>query len=339
MKPMITISRIVAFSSLLCIPLLSHAGAYIFSSGTSPDVITHPSNYTGTGGVLTVSVCIAPTSESIAEMTVSVENAIATWNQLEPTTGNLIFGASNDIPSGEIDFESTLAHELGHCVGLAHPNLATESGLGEPDRNYTKADEGPNNMFDLGIGGDGVRGSQDDIRGDDINLHWFRTIDNNPFVMTGTVDTSTYSRSLLDLPAGSSFAANADRTVSTLFGVSNTEAVMQQGQGLDEDQRQLGHDDVATLRLGMAGVDETEGTADDYTLNLVYGGVASGCDITVQVTGTSFAFCSVGGAGVSGDHLRITSATAQFGTAAQFNWYFNPNPSQQEIIFEDGFEI
>lgn len=314
------------------------AGAFIFADGTGPDDIVHPSNYTGTGGPLTVSVCIAPTSESIAAMETSVQNAIATWNALQPNTGNLVFGGANDIPSGAVDFESTLAHELGHCIGLAHPNLATESGLNGDDRNYTKAAEGPNNVFDLGIGGDNVRGSGDDLRGDDINLHWFRPSDNNPFTISGVVDTSTYSRDLGDLPAGNTFAANADRTVSILFGVPNTEAVMQQGQGTDEDQRRLGHDDVATIRIGMSGLDETEGTSDDYSLNLVYGGVASGCDITVQVTGSSFAFCSVGGAGIGGNHFRVNGATAQFGSTANFNWYFNPNSSAVELIFEDSFE-
>lgn len=327
----------VALAALGC-TTSAFAGAFLFSSGANPNRIAHPSNYTGTGGVVNVSVCIATSSESIADMTTSVENAIFTWNQLQPTSGNLLQGGNNDIPSGQVDFESTLGHEIGHCIGLAHVNLATESGLGGADRNYTKTSEGPNGNFDLGIGADGIRGSADDIRGDDINLHWFEKNVNNPFTVAATVDGSTYSRLLGDLPAGDTFVVNADRTVSTLFGAPNTEAVMQQGQGTDEDQRQLGHDDVATIRLGMSGVDETQGTADDYAANLVFGGVSDNCDITVQVTGSSFAFCSVGGATIATDHLRVNGATAQFGSAANFNWFFNQQPAGVEVIFSDGFE-
>ncbi len=105
---------------------------------------------------------------------------------------------------------------------------------------------------------DGISGSSDDIRDDDDNLHWFRKSNNNPFTIAATVDASTYSRNLGDLPGGHSFAANADRTVGTLLGaVANTEAVMQQGTYIDEAQRTLGHDDVATLRYAMSGINES----------------------------------------------------------------------------------
>ena len=313
------------------------AGAYISSSGSFPDRITHPSGYTGTGGVLEVSVCIAPTSESIADMEVSVQNAIFNWNQLTPVSPNLFLGGSNDIPSGQVDFESTVVHEIGHCIGLAHPNAATESGLPNEDRNYTKAGQGSNGSFDLNPGADGIKGSADDLRGDDISLHWFNP-DNNPFVLTEPVDVSNYSVELADLPSGDTFAANPDRTVGNALGFPDSEAVMQQGAFFDEDQRQLGVDDVAMIRLAASGLDETEGTADDYQLQLVYGGVQSGCDITVQVTGTSFAFCSVGTATISGRHRRVTSATVQMGSASSYDWYFNQTSVAPELIFDDGFE-
>ncbi len=36
------------------------AGAYIFAGETSPALVTHPSGYTGAGGVVTVTLCIDP---------------------------------------------------------------------------------------------------------------------------------------------------------------------------------------------------------------------------------------------------------------------------------------
>lgn len=330
--------RFVVTSGLVCVAGAVSAGAYVFSGGgNGVDLITHPSPYTGAGGPLTVSVCIAPTSESIADMGISVENAIFTWNQLTPASPNLFFGNQNDIPAGAVDYESTLVHELGHCLGLAHPNAATESGLPNADRNYTKADSGPNGNFDLDDGADNVIGSADDIRGDDVSLHWFNP-DNNPFVLFEPVDSSNYFIDTADLPIADTFPANADRTVGSSLGFPNSEAAMQQGAFSDEDQRQLGVDDVAMIRLGMSGVDETQGTADDYSLQLQYGGVASGCDITVQITDDSFAFCSISGASISGNHARITTATVQMGSTDFFNWYFNQTRLAPEEIFADSFE-
>lgn len=332
--------KYLAFIATLLISQLAAAGAFVFSDGNS-DIITHPNTYTGTGGEITVTFCVNPASGSLGDLDVSAQNVATIINQMQPATGNVLLGGDNDIPTGAVDFESTLLHELGHCIGLAHPNLATESGLPNALRNYTQAARGPNGVFDTDDGADDVIGSADDLRADDINRHWFRIVDNNPFISGGVIDLSTYSSDLADLPPGDLFATNADRTVSGLFGLPLTEAVMQQGAFTDEDQRRLGHDDVATLRLGMAGVDEIEGTADDYTINIDYIGVANDCDVQLNVTGASFAFCSINFAVVSGpNHLRINSANIQLGSAANFNWHFNQNPVVvlPEEFFEDGFE-
>ncbi len=316
------------------------AGAFVLSSGANPDRFAHPTPYVGTGGILDVSVCIHPSSESIAEMQVSLENSIYIWNQFDPVSPNLFLGGSNNIPSDAIDFESTLTHEIGHCIGLAHPNVATESGLPAADRDYTKSAEGPNGVWNLSAGSDGIKGSADDIRGDDINLHWFVIDQNNPFVAGPVFDATVYSRNLADLPVGHTFAANADRTVGASLGIPDSEAVMQQGAFFDEDQRQLAVDDVATLRLAMSGLDRTQGTSDDYVPRLVYGGVATGCHITVRVTGSSFAFCSFNGQAINGNnnHLRVTNANVQLGSASNFNWFFNNVRIDPSFIFGDGFE-
>ena len=301
------------------------SGAYIFAEEflSREDIITHPQGYTGTGGPLNISVAIDPMSDNASAMEISVQNMVNTFNALVATTGNLVIGGGNNItPSNAIDFESVALHELGHSLGLAHPNAASESGLSGSNQNYTRATDGVDNMFNLNDGADNVIGSSDDIRGDDVNLHWFRTSNNNPFTIAGTVDGTTYSRDTANLPSGHTFATNADRTVSTLLGVSNTEAVMQQGTNFDEAQRTLTHDDVATLRIGMAGLDETEGTSDDYTLNLTFAGQTTSANIVLNFDNNSgLASSSSNGFSISADHVRIGTTSIRFSNL--FTWFFN----------------
>ena len=327
---MMNSTRIIVLILLVMTCGSVRAGAYIFSGEGAADVITHPSPYTGSGGTVTVRVCIDPTSPNAIDMEYSVQNNIDVFNQMTPTHDNLKTGNNNNIPSGYIDFESVALHEIGHCLGLAHINAATESGLSGSEQNYTKSADGLNDSWDLDAGADGVIGSSDDIRGDDINLVWFRKSNNDPFTMDSIVDSTTYSRKLSDLPTGHSYAANADRAVSKLLGYVKTEAVMQQGTFYDEAQRTLGHDDVATLRYAASGVDERETgggrTRDNYDIVLEYGGISdSNCDINLKITDTnSLAFCEANGAYIgspANQHTRITTASIEFGDG--YNWFFN----------------
>jgi hypothetical protein len=315
-------ARWMAASVLLGITGHAHGGAFLLSDLIDVNSVSHPTGYTGTGGVLAVTVCIDPTSPNAASMVTPIQNAIAAWNGLTPTSPNLLLGGSNDIPPSDVDFESAALHEMGHCIGLNHPNLSTESGLVDPDRNYTKTTTGANTVYDLNDGADNVIGSSDDVRGDDVNVHWFRVSNNNPFTIAPTVDATTYSRNVASLPGGHLFVANADRTVGALLGFPDTEAVMQQGQFFDEAQRTLNHDDVATLRLGMTGLDMTAGTADDYTIVLGYGGMATGCDINAAFddSQTGFAVCQTTLTSINATHWRISAANMYFNTG--FPWFF-----------------
>jgi hypothetical protein len=324
---------------LVCLPGLflcskGFAGTFIFAGESNGvDVVAHPTSYTGQGGTLTVRVCIAPSSANATAMEIPVQNNINIYNRLQPTTGNLVSGGNNNIPSGQLDFESVALHELGHCIGLAHVNAASESGLTGNNKNYTKATNGSNNQFDINPGADGVIGSNDDIRGDDVNLHWYRKSNNNPFTIDTTVDSNTYARDLSDLPTGHSFATNADRTVASNSGYPGTESVMQQLTFFDEAQRTLTHDDVATLLYAASGKNEVAGNNDDYTINLEYGGISnSNCDINLKFDNsqTGFAVCQTGGAFLPGsDHIRITSANIFFNTG--FNWFFNTDTANQAV--------
>ena len=316
---------------LVCLPGLflcteCLAGAFIFASESNGvNVVTHPASYTGQGGTLTVRVCIDPNSANATAMEIPVQNNINIFNRLQPTTGNLVSGGNNNITGGQLDLESVALHELGHCLGLAHVNAASESGLTGSNQDYTRATDGANNQFDINPGADGIIGSHDDLRGDDVNLHWYRKSNNNPFTIGTTVDSGSYARDLSGLPAGHSFATNADRTVASNMGYPNTEAVMQQLTFFDEAQRTLTHDDVATLRYASSGKNEVAGTSDDYTINLEYGGISSSnCDINLKFDNsqTGLAVCQASGTTLPGsDHFRITSANIFFNTG--FNWFFN----------------
>lgn len=329
---------------LLLMPLSQglSAGAFVFSGESNGiEMVAHPEGYTGTGGTVSVDVCIETTTNNQAEMVVPLQNAIAHWNQMQQSLGNLRSGSDNQLAAGQIDWESTMMHELGHCIGLAHPNLASESGLSGSDPEYTKTTDGDNNTFNLTIGADNVRGSSDDTRGDDVNLHWYRRNSNNPFaIQDAPFDFSTYARDLVALPAGHTFAVNGDRTVAGLLGASGTEAIMQQGQFSDEDQRTLTPDDVATLRLARAGNDRTAGNADDYNVQLTYGGVGNGCKITaiIDPAFAGLAVCELGGSFMAGNNIQITSARMRFSSTT--NWHFAtvrvPDPVADTITVSTG---
>ncbi len=322
------------FSILIAIPSdFALAFSYFFVNETDVNNVTHPIGYVGTGGAISVSVGIDPTSPNANDMVIPTQNVIAVFNALTPTTGNLITGASNNIPALSFDFESVLLHEMGHSLGLAHCNAATESGLTGNNMNYTKAADGVDNTFNIDPGVDGIIGSADDVRGDDVNLGWFQIGGNDPFTITGIVDNTTYSRDVANLPVGDLFVANADRTVGADLGYANSEAVMQQGTSSDEAQRTLGHDDVAGLLYAMAGVDEVAGTADDYTLQLTYAGQTTLADMVISFNNTNTNFASSSSTGTSingGPHWRVLDNDIFFNTG--FTWFFNTDPLPVELL-------
>jgi hypothetical protein len=319
------------------------AGAYVFANASRPDSVTHPQVYAGVGGTLAdLTICIDTSVNPAlaAQAEGAVQKVVATHNRFASLPANtLAFNAATDIPSGQVDFESTLLHEVGHCIGLAHPNHATESGIAEPGRNGTKSAVGANGVFEQDAGADGLHGSRDDLRGDDINLHWYVRGQNNPGVLPATVDTSTMIRALTALPAGHLFAANADRGVMNALGFANSEAVMQQGASFNEAQRHFQHDDLATLRLARTGLDRIAATADDYRYSLRYVGQLNNpsnadCNLRVRLdTSTGFAVCGIGGQALGSGDLRITSANLAFNSDT--NWYFSPASNTVTTITSD----
>ncbi len=347
----IIITSLIAFG----LSTISFAGTYMFAGqekSSDPtdlwdiNTVVHPTGYTGTGGEITVSVCFDPSGAvaNIGSNTLAIENSINnvinTYNSLQVTTENVKTNDQN-VSRGALDFESTALHEVGHCLGMGHPNLGVQSGLSGSSTNLTYSTKGPNQVFDPPPN-DTLYGNGDDNRDDDVNLHWFRKSDNNPFAIGSIVDSTTYSRDLADLPAGLdyAFATNADRTVAAVdFGLPNTEAVMQQGTTARESQRTLNADDVATLRYAMSGSDEIAGNSDDYTIKLVFNDFATQapCDITLKFdNATSLAVCRTSAQFISSSstHMRIISANIFFVNDAT-TWYFNSTPNATDTIPND----
>lgn len=320
-----TVLGFLCLTLVLASSVRVEAGAYVFAGEVNGvDIVTHPSNYTGVGGEVTVTVCIDPASANAAAMEIPVKNVVSVINAFVPKSPNLLFGANNDIPVGAFDFQSATLHEFGHCLSLAHPNQGVKTGVSGVNTEATQSTDGADNMFNFNAGVDAVMGSSDDIRGDDVNLHYFETSVNNPFLLPAKADATNYTRNVANMPGGHLYPANAGRTVGPLLGVPDTESVMQQGQFSDEDQRGLQSDDVSTLMFGGTGLDETVGGTDDYTIKLVYAGLTTPCDIVAKSDpGTIFVSCAFGGIFLSATHIAITTGTFRYNPTA-VTWFFNP---------------
>ncbi len=354
-------TQIILLGILWALGNSANAGAYVFAGESiAVDVVTHPYNYSGTGGVLNVTIGIRHDSVFVDEMEIPVRNAIATWNQLSRRQNNVQLGsAATSVPVGFFDFESVFLHELGHSIGLAHVNAGSESGLPTLSVNSaietTKASDGSGAggnfetaELSLNAGADNIFGSNDDLRGNDINLYYFRIDNNDPFaILPQTIDSSTFSRNIAQLPAGHNFAANGDRAVAGLLGYTQTstiknEAVMQQGTFIKEQQRALSAGDIASIRYAQSGINETQGDADDYTINLIYAGKTSIADIVVRFdnTKTGFATSALSGSETSNNHFKLISHNVNPANGIFFNtginWFFNT--VLQEPLTPDIFE-
>ncbi|MDA8020476.1 MAG: hypothetical protein MPN21_23810, partial [Thermoanaerobaculia bacterium] len=281
---------LVILVTVVAIP--AQAGVFFLEPpirNTMPDAVAHAVTYDGTGGPVTVSLCIDPVSPSAGELVAPVEKAIETLNNLVPTTGNYVPpGESTQVPAGHVDAESIILHEILHCIGLHHGDLRTV--LDEPLDLFfgdaTFSTEGPDGDYSFVlIGADNFWGSADDRRGDDVNLFWFRKMNNDPFALPTNpppaYDQTNYTRDLADLPPDDRYTANGTPAVAESLGYPNTKAIMYSQTGIQAEARSLSHDDVTMLRYAMSGLNETEGDADDYVLTLELTDFP--CDIPVRL--------------------------------------------------------
>ncbi len=312
-KPAYRVTALTLAFTLLLQPVATHAFSYVMAGKRQPaDTIVHPAGYTGKENTLKITVALHSDFKDLeSDLEFTLSQAVEIWNDLLAASSSL--SPSIEVPAqGGTDIFGTMVHEMGHCLGLAHPALSPPPGTPTKGKKYTASTAGPNLKFDLDPGSDGVGGTRDDERGDDVNLSYFKRADNNPFTLPddGIFDSTTYSRELADLPSGSTFSAMGDRTVaiSDEFKLENIEALMVTGGSLKPGQvrRALGADDVAGIRFAMSGIDEIQGTSDDYTLEIEYIGVDDEADILIRFDGRSpYAAAQVAARKISDNHFSM----------------------------------
>jgi hypothetical protein len=333
-----------AFFFLLMASVAAGAGAgtYHLSDTTfyEPFVVVHPAAYDGSsGGPIEIKVCVPPGVDEITKP--ALEAAIDIWNGLIATTENCT--GCRAIEQGPADtgepysMVSILLHELGHCgAGIGHINWEDPSG---DTTSFTSTKEATS----IAVGVDMIRGTGDDrpapLPGSRV-LHWFRSTDNDPFVNSGVVDISTYSRRIIDLPGGHVWPASGNLGVGLTLGHLNTQAIMYSHIDEGTTYASLAADEINTVQFGMSGMDEMAGTSDDYTVSFVITDCAS-ADIEVTYTDldgdSGLGVCLADIEPLPTGGLEVHHALKPFDTNLRAVIEVN-NTKRYYVVFANGFE-
>ena len=346
---MATLHWIAPLPLMVGLALAAPAQAGVFLNQT-PGKVAHAGAYNGTGGERVVDVCLDPTAMPIAgDPSQATRNVIAEFNRFQSTLGNVMTAASQGVPGGSLDYESFLLHEMGHCLGLDH-NVLGPSEVGctvggncvnHPSLFFVNSTPGGNGVRDTGAGGDGARGTGDDARGDDVNRHWYRAGNNNPFVDAPTADRTTYVQSG-SLPGGDTYAEASSSFAPCVQGSATSNTGVANGQPATTDVmvpilctanavRDLSPNDRNTFRIARAGLDGIAGTGDDYTVRLNFQGTdQNGCDVQIRFPSGGGFFCSVGLLGwpngdtsISDNNLDVDLYAGIINLQRESAWFFN----------------
>ncbi len=256
---------------------------------------------------------------------------------------------------GTFHAESVILHELGHALGLDHPNLLFNDpavGGNFIHTSFSAAYDGaPAGVL---IGSDGVRGSKDDFMDDlfgttAVNIHWFRELDNDPFVVdSDIIDIDHYSRSTnTQLPAGSTWATNANFCHGFQLGHPRTHAVMYSVVPTSMVFTGITADDANMIKMQRAGEDRLAGTAGDYVAQITW--VPDCADAEIEV---GFGALPTGVPGATAVHVLPTFASPPPPLARHYTSVpqsagssriivtlkDNANWDYGEYVFADGFE-